>query len=93
MREELGRLSVEGLSEADLALAKRQLKGQVTLSMEGVSSRMYRAAASELYGKPWQDLDAVLADVEAVTVAECRSVCEDFFAPDRQTTVRLGPLA
>ncbi len=93
VREELGRLSVEGLSDADLALAKRQLKGQVTLSMEGVSSRMYRAAASELYGKPWQDLDGVLADIEAVTVAETRSVCEDFFNPDRQTTVRLGPLA
>ncbi|MBI3792246.1 MAG: insulinase family protein, partial [Gemmatimonadetes bacterium] len=93
VREELARLAVEGLSEADLALAKRQLKGQVTLSMEGVSSRMYRAAASELYGRPWRDLDGVLADIEAVTVAETRSVCEDFFPPERQTTVRLGPTA
>ncbi len=93
VREELQRLSVDGLSDADLALAKRQLKGQVTLSMEGVSSRMYRAAASELYGKPWRDLDGVLQDIEAVTVAETKQVCEDFFGPDRQTTVRLGPLA
>lgn len=92
VREELGRLAAEGLDEADLALAKRQLKGQVTLSMEGVSSRMYRAAASELYGRPWRDLDGVLADIEAVTVAETRSVCEDFFAPARQSTVRLGPI-
>ena len=93
VKEELGRLSAEGLSEADLALAKRQLKGQVTLSMEGVSSRMYRAAASELYGRPWRDLDGVLADIEVVTVAETRQVCEDFFAPERQSTVRLGPQA
>ena len=91
VREELARLAADGLSDADLALSKRQLKGQVTLSMEGVSSRMYRAAASELYGRPWRDLDGVLADIEAVTVAETRQVCEDFFAPERQSTVRLGP--
>ena len=92
VREELALLSTDALSDADLALAKRQLKGQVTLSMEGVSSRMYRAAASELYGKPWRDLDGVLSDIERVTVAETRAVCEDFFRPERQTTVRLGPI-
>ena len=91
VREELARIAGEGLPVEELQLAKQQLKGQVTLSMEGVSSRMYRAAATELYGRPWRDVDAVLAEIEAVDLALVREVCEDFFTPDRQTVVRLGP--
>ncbi|MBI2796134.1 MAG: insulinase family protein [Gemmatimonadetes bacterium] len=92
VREELDRVATEGIPAADLAMAKQQLKGQVVLSMEGVSSRMYRAAATELYGRPWRDVDAMLAEIDAVDLAQVRQVCEDFFQPGRQTVVRLGPL-
>ena len=92
VREELARVANEGIPASDLAMAKQQLKGQVVLSMEGVSSRMYRAAATELYGRPWRDVDAMLAEIDAVDLAQVRRVCEDFFPPERQTVVRLGPL-
>ena len=93
VRDELARIAGEGLPTEDLRLAKQQLKGQVTLSMEGVSSRMYRAAATELYGRPWRDVDAVLAEIDAVDIDVVRQLCEDFFKPERQTVVRLGPRA
>ena len=92
VREELARVASEGIPADDLAMAKQQLKGQVVLSMEGVGSRMYRAAATELYGRPWRDVSAMLTEIDAVDHAQVRQVCEDFFRPERQTVVRLGPL-
>ncbi|HLA90348.1 MAG TPA: pitrilysin family protein [Gemmatimonadaceae bacterium] len=90
-REELARLAREGIGEAELQLGKQQLKGQITLSMEGVTSRMYRAAAVELFNEPFQPLDEVLARIDAITTDDTRDVCARFFRPEGQTMVRLGP--
>jgi predicted Zn-dependent peptidase len=91
VRGELALLQVAGLSDEELALGKQQLKGQITLSMESVSSRMYRAAAVELYDEPYRPLDAVLARVDAITNGEVQGVCHDFYGVDQQTILRLGP--
>src|SRR5688500_19963070 len=48
IREELSLIASQGIPEDELTGGKSQLKGQITLSLESVSSRMYRAAGSEL---------------------------------------------
>ena len=93
IREELARLAAEGLPETELEAGKSQLKGQIMLSLESVSSRMYRAAALELYGEPYKPLDEVLADVDRIGLEEVAGVCRDFFAPEAQTVLSLGPRA
>jgi predicted Zn-dependent peptidase len=92
IREELQKLQGAGVSAEELALCKQQLKGQITLSMEGVHSRMYRAAAVELFDEPWHSLDDLLRQVDAVTLEMAEAVCSEFFHPDRQAVVQLGPL-
>jgi predicted Zn-dependent peptidase len=52
---------------------------------------MYRAAAVELFNEPYRPLDEVLARVDAVTTGDVQAVCRDFYHPDAQTIVRLGP--
>jgi predicted Zn-dependent peptidase len=89
--EELRRLGAEGLSAEQLADAKRQLKGQVTLSLESPAARMYRLATIELYGEPYRTIDQVLADIDAVDREQVAGVAEEFFDPERQTVVWLGP--
>jgi predicted Zn-dependent peptidase len=91
IREELRLVAEQGLPDDELAMGKSQLKGQMTLSLESVSARMYRAAAVELYGEPYRTLDEVLALVDAVTPADVAEVARDFFAPERQTVLSLGP--
>ena len=91
VREELSRLAQEGIAEPELQMGKRQLKGQITLSMESVSSRMYRAAGVELFGEPYIPIDEVLAKIDAITVEDTKAVCAEFFPPERQTLVSLGP--
>ena len=92
VRSELALLQLTGLTAEELAMGKQQLKGQITLSMESVSARMYRAAAVELYGEPYRPLDEVLARVDAIASGEVQSVCESFYGLDQQTVVRLGPV-
>jgi predicted Zn-dependent peptidase len=88
---ELRKLQREGIPAAELAMGKQQLKGQVTLSMESTTSRMYRAASVELFDEPYRPLGEVLARVDAITSDDVAMVCRDFFSVEQQTVVRLGP--
>ena len=80
-----------GLPLDEIEMGKSQLKGQMTLSLESVSARMYRAAAVELYGEPYRTLDETLALVNAITADDIAELAREFFAPDRQTVLSLGP--
>jgi predicted Zn-dependent peptidase len=93
IREELSRVAADGLTAAEVESGKSQLKGQSTLSLESVSSRMYRAAGVDLYGEPYRTLDQLLAEIDAITEEQVRTVCRDYFSPDAQTVVSLGPKA
>jgi predicted Zn-dependent peptidase len=91
IREELAMVAEKGLPDSEIAMGKSQLKGQMTLSLESVGSRMYRAAAVELYGDPYRSLDETLALIDAVTPDDIASVARRFFAPEKQTVLSLGP--
>jgi predicted Zn-dependent peptidase len=89
--EEYRRLATEGLTALELGDGKRQLKGQIMLALENPLSRMGRLAGSELHEDGYHTLDDVLARIDAVTADEAAAVAAEFFAPERQTVVRLGP--
>jgi len=91
IREEFGKLAREGLKGDALAEAKQQTQGQLMLSLESPSARMYRLASFPLYGEPYRSLDDVIATVAGLSEGEVASVAAEFFAPERQTIVRLGP--
>ena len=91
IRAELERLAANGLSAAELAMGREQLKGQLVLSLESPAARMYRAASVALYDEPYRTLDELLAKVDAVDEAAVREVVRDFFDPAAQTVLSLGP--
>lgn len=93
IRDELQILSENGLTPEELTAGKNQLKGQITLALESVSSRMYRAAGVELYGEEFRSLDEVLVLIDGIEMATVNSLCAEFFQPDKQTVVSLGPSA
>src|SRR6185437_15541022 len=90
IREEYLKLARAGLSGEALADAKQQTQGQLMLSLESPSARMYRLAGFPVHGEPYQSLDQVLAAVAGLTEEEMASVAAEFFAPERQTVVWLG---
>lgn len=91
VRTELARAAADGLSESDLGRIKRQVKGQVMLSLESTGARLYRLASFALNEEPFLGLDDVLARIEAVTEDDIRQVAAQYFEPARHLELRLGP--
>ena len=89
--QELRGVAEHGLPDDEIAMGRQQLKGQVTLSLESVSSRMYRAASVDLYGEPYRTLDELLALIDSITVDDVSRVARVYFSPEQMTVVSLGP--
>jgi predicted Zn-dependent peptidase len=91
IQEELAKVVASGLTDEEVEQGKSQLKGQITLSLESPAARMYRAAGVVLYDEPYRTLDEMLARVDAIQPDAIRQVAREFFAPERQTVLTLGP--
>jgi predicted Zn-dependent peptidase len=91
IRGEFARMANEGLRGAALEDAKQQTLGQLMLSLESPTARMYRLASTAVYSEPYRSLDEVLGTVESLTADEVSALATEFFDPDRQTVVTLGP--
>jgi predicted Zn-dependent peptidase len=91
IEKELSDVAERGLREEELEQGKGQLKGQITLSLESPTSRMYRAAAVVLYNEPHRTLDEMLALVDAIDPDTVQQLARQYLAPDAQTVLMLGP--
>jgi predicted Zn-dependent peptidase len=91
IKDEYRRLTREGLPLAELTNGKQQLKGQIMLSLESPGARMARLAGFTLYDDRYRPLDEMLSEIDRITPEEVAAVAREFFAPERQTVVRLGP--
>jgi predicted Zn-dependent peptidase len=91
IRTELDTVVRDGMPADEIAMGRQQLKGQVTLSLESVSSRMYRAASVELYGEPYRSLDDLLALIDGITTEDVARVASTYFDPSQLTVLSLGP--
>ena len=70
---------------------KGQMKGQIVLSLEGTGSRLHRLAGTALYDEPFLSVDEMMRRVEAVTLSDVAELAAEYFEPDQQVVVRLGP--
>ena len=91
IRDELARMAGEGLDAEELAKAKQQLKGQVTLAVESPAARMHRLAGFPLHELSYRSIDELLRDIDAVAQDAIAAVAAEFLPPERQTAVWLGP--
>jgi len=91
VQRELAQLVSSGLREKDLVDVKNQTKGQVLLSLESTSARLHRLAGVALYEEPYLTLDEICMRIDAVTEEEVAGLCREYYAPELQTVVRLGP--
>jgi predicted Zn-dependent peptidase len=91
IRDEYAKLAREGLPSGELINGKQQLKGQIMLSLESPGARMARLAGFMLYDDRYRPLDEMLSEIDGITQDELARVANEFFAPERQTVLRLGP--
>jgi predicted Zn-dependent peptidase len=89
--EEHHKLARDGLGERELREVKDQVKGQVMLSLEATSSRLFRLAGFALYDQPYLTLDELLETIERVTPDQVAEEAARYFDPAVHTVLRLGP--
>jgi predicted Zn-dependent peptidase len=88
--DEIARLVDGGLTDAELARGKGQVRGSIVLGLEDPSSRMSRLGKSELVYPKLEPVDEVLASIEAVTHDEIRAIAADILTRPKALAV-VGP--
>ncbi len=88
--EEITRVVEGGLTDAELARGKGQLRGSIVLGLEDPSSRMSRLGKSELVYPRLEPVEEVLASINAVTHDDIRAVAVDILTRPKALAV-VGP--
>jgi predicted Zn-dependent peptidase len=88
--EEITRVVDSGLTDAELARGKGQVRGSIVLGLEDPSSRMSRLGKSELVYPRLEPVEEVLAAIDAVTHDDIRAVAADILTRPRALAV-VGP--
>jgi predicted Zn-dependent peptidase len=89
--EEMAKVAAAGITQDELDDVKGQVKGQIVLSLESSNARLHRLAGTELYNEPFRSMDEITALVDGVTLDDVAVLAADFFPPNRQSLLRLGP--
>jgi zinc protease len=77
--EEIDKLAAEGLTNDELARAKKKLLGQIQIANQSNDSFGYMAALDELYGLGFAHYKMMERDVEAVTLEDVKRVAAKYF--------------
>ncbi len=88
--EEITRVVEDGLTDAELARGKGQVRGSIVLGLEDPSSRMSRLGKSELVYPRLEPVEEVLTAIDAVTHDDIRAVAADVLTRPKALAV-VGP--
>ncbi len=77
--DEIGKLATEGLTEVELARAKKKLLGQQQIANQSNDSFGYITGLDELYGLGFDHYRQLEREIEAVTVADVKRVADKYF--------------
>ena len=89
-QEEIAKVIAGGLTDEELTRGKGQLRGSIVLGLEDPSSRMSRLGKSELVYPALEPVDEILAEIEAVTHEDVRSIAAEVLGLPKALAV-VGP--
>ena len=87
VRRELDRFITKPLSSAQLAAAKRQLKGQLGVASDNRENFALSFGKSFLHYGSERNLDLTFQCIDNVSAEDIRQVASEIFAPDKMTTL------
>jgi predicted Zn-dependent peptidase len=88
--EEITKVVEGGLTGAELARGKGQVRGSIVLGLEDPSSRMSRLGKSELVYPRLEPVDEVIASIDAVTHDDIRAIAAEVLTRPKALAV-VGP--
>jgi len=87
---EMARLRSEPVSAEELARAKESVKGRLVLSSESTAARMTRISRATLFDLPIEDLDEMLAKVDAIEVDDLTELAAELYGAERLSAACVG---
>ena len=81
-----------GVNEVELERAKENLKGNIVLSVEDMSSRMFRLGKGLLFNKKVLTINQILKKIDKVKKNDLDGVVDKYFKLDKMSLVALGEL-
>lgn len=89
--KEIYDIQVNGVKEKELQRAKDQLKGNLLLSLENVSTRMSRLGKSQLYLGKVVPPDEIVRRIMAVSDSDIRELAGTMLSPENFCLASVGP--
>ena len=89
--EELDRIREEGLTEKELASAKKYVLGNLQIGLQTNASQAMQMTLDELYGLGYTHLPAYMREIEGVTLEDIRLAAREIILPNRYVLVTVGP--
>jgi predicted Zn-dependent peptidase len=91
--KEFVKIKEEGITPAEEARVKNQIKGSLVLSLESSSSHMSRIARQEIYYGKYLSMDDIIKGVEKVTAEQVQRLAHQLFSRENLSLTILGPLS
>lgn len=88
--DEMNKLKKESITQDELERTKAQIKGNLYLGLESVSSRMSRLGKTELSFGRVKTAEEAVEQLEKVTVEDVRRVMERLWVKDKISILTLG---
>lgn len=90
IREEIMDIRKNGVTREELDRARENMKGSIVLSVEDISSRMFRLGKTLLFDKKVLTIDQILKKIDLITVSDINNIAQKYFDPEALRTVILG---
>ncbi|HHV64417.1 MAG TPA: insulinase family protein [Peptococcaceae bacterium] len=87
---EMNKIKSQGITEEELTKTKAQIKGNLLLGLESVSSRMNRLGKTELTFGRVKTAEEAVQELEKVTLQDIKRVMERLWVKDRISVLTLG---
>ncbi len=88
---EFAKVREKGLAEAEMTRLKRNIRGNMVLALESMSSRMRRMTQNELFHRREIPVEETLARIDAVTNEQIIELAQRVLDPDQLTLTAIRP--
>lgn len=79
-----------GIKLEELERARENMKGNIVLAVEDISSRMFRLGKTLLFDKKVLTIDQILKKIDLITVNDLNDIAQKYFDPETLRTIILG---
>jgi len=88
--KEIQGIKRNGIKDAELKRAKENTKGSIVLSVEDISSRMFRLGKGFLIDEKVLTIDEILKKIDKVKLSDINEMVYKYFQPDKMSLVMIG---